>query len=204
MKNYFSSVSSAFLLFASLSTLTCTIQSSSAVSFQSDRSSILSISQLVSANEPALEDKIKLICGSSYNDRLKKNVPTTIAQKGSEKRAIAQWVEPMGNYWTPQRRCEQVSQGMQAANAAGNLKYITNRKMSGQRVICTETEPAGDCNNLLMALRTEDKSLKFLGEIKGLFNGHYSFTCIFDHNSGEPQLDYSIDLDRLWKNAPKV
>jgi Circadian oscillating protein COP23 len=200
MTTYFSLIYTAILLPTSL----LAIDPSIAINYQSVRANILPESQLVSVNKPALEGKIQLTCGSSYNDQLKKNVPTTIAQKGSEKRAIAQWVEPMGNYWTQQRRCEQVSQGMQAANAAGNLKYITNREMSGQRVICTETEPAGDCNNLLMALRTEDKSLKFLGEIKGLFNGHYPFICIFGHYSGEPQLDYSIDLDQLWKNAPKI
>lgn len=203
MKTYFSSVGSAFLLFASLFALTCTSQPSSAVSSQSNRSSILLRSQLVSQNEPALKDKIQLTCGSSYNDRLKKNVPTTIAQKGSERRAIAQWVRPMDEYWTPERRCQQVSQGMQAANAAGNLKYITNGKMNGQRVICTETEVLGDCNNLLMALLVKDNSLKFMGEIKAIFNA-YREDHIISCGSGEPHLDFRIDLDRLWQNAPKV
>jgi Circadian oscillating protein COP23 len=205
MKTYLPSVGSAFLLFTSLFTLACNIQSSGAASSQSDALNIFPRSQLVSINEPALTDKIQLTCGSSYNARLKKNVPTTIAQKGSEKRAIAQWVKPMGEYWTPERRCQQVSQGMQAANTVGNLKYITNGKMNGQRVICTETEPAGDCNNLLMALRAEDKPLKFLGEIQVLFNGYYyySFVCT-GYSSGEPQIEYTIDLDRLWENAPKA
>jgi Circadian oscillating protein COP23 len=198
MKIYLYKVRNIFLLPISLFVLNWTIDPSNATSWQSDRSNI----KLVSQNKLALADKIQLTCGSSYNDQLKKNVPTTIAKKGSEKRAIAQWVRPMGNYWTPQRRCEQVSQGMQTANAAGNLKYITNGKMNGQRVICTETEVLGDCNNLLMALRTEDKSLKFLGEIKQIFNAYQDY--VISCGSGEPHLDLYIDLDRLWKNAPKV
>jgi Circadian oscillating protein COP23 len=205
MNSYFSSICTAILLPISLIS---SIGNNPAIAVSSglERSNIQPSDRLISdATLTNPIEKIQLFCGISYNTRLKKNVPTTIAQKGSEKRAIAQWLKPMGDYWTPERRCQQVSQGMQAANSAGNLKYITSGKMNGQRVICTETEVSGDCNNLLMALRVEDKSLKFLGEIKEIFNGYNSsFICGWGSSSGEPGIDLSIDLDRLWENSPKI
>ena len=206
MNSYFSSICTAILLPISLIALMGNNNASVAVSSQQERANLqLGNKPIGETKSDKSAEKIQLTCGSSYNARLKKNVPTTIAQKGSEKRAIAQWVKPMGNYWTPQRRCQQVSQGMQAANAAGNLKYITNGKISKQRVICTETEVRGDCNNLLMALRAGDGSLKFLSEIKDILHCYYLDNgIILEQSSHEAQINLSIDLDRLWETAPKV
>lgn len=199
MKNYFSSVCTAILLMAAIGNN----HPASAVSSQPARSQMSPNSQLVSQNEPTEpEAKMQFTCGTSYSYRLNKRVPTTISWSPSGKRALIQWVKNMGTSWTPENRCQEVSRRMQEAYKAGTLKYLTNGKMQGERVICTAIEYKGDCKNLLMTMRPGDKSLTFMSELQDVFNGRSE--GVFQHSSGEPQIYLSIDFKQLWKNAPKV
>jgi hypothetical protein len=203
MKNYFSSVCAAILLPVTLLSLAGNHHPASAVSSQPEQAQIKPSRQLVSQNQPAeIEDKIQFTCGTSYNNRLNKKVPTTLAWSPSGKRALIQWVKQMDNNWTPEKRCQEVSQRMQEANAAGTMQFITNGKMNGQRVICSATEVRGDCKNLLITLRPSDKALPFVTEFRDVFNGRSEGVVL--HNSAEPQQYLRIDFKQLLKNAPKV
>lgn len=203
MKNHFSSICAAILLPVTLLALAGNHNPASAVSSQAEQAQIKPSRQLVSQNQPAeIEDKIQFTCGTSYNNRLNKKVPTTLAWSPSGKRALIQWVKQMDSNWTPEKRCQEVSQRMQAANTAGTMQFITNGKMNGQRVICSATEVNGDCKNLLMTMRRDDKPLTFMNEFREVFNGRSE--GVVEHSSGEPQIYLRINLNQLWKNAPKV
>jgi Circadian oscillating protein COP23 len=203
MKNYFSSICAVILLPITLFSLAGNHNPASAVSSQSEQIQIKPSRQLVSQNQPAeIEDKIQFTCGTSYNNKLNKKVPTTLAWSPSGKRALIQWVKQMDNNWTPEKRCQEVSQRMQEANTAGTMQFITNGKMNGQRVICSATEVRGDCKNLLITLRPSDKAPTFMAEFTEIFNGRSEGVVI--HNSQEPQIYLRINLNQLWKNAPKV
>ena len=203
MKNYFLSIYAAILLPVTLLWLAGNHNPANAVSSQPEQVQVKPSRQLVSQNEPAeIEDKIQFTCGTSYNNRLNKKVPTTLAWSPSGKRAMIQWVKQMDSNWTPEKRCQEVSQRMQQANIAGTMKFITNGKMNGQRVICSATEINGDCKNLLITLRPIDEPLKFMTEFREVFNGRSEGVVV--HSSGEPQIYLRIDLNQLWKNAPKV
>jgi Circadian oscillating protein COP23 len=203
MKNHFSSICTAILLPVTLLVLTGNHNPASAASYQPERLQIQPSRRLVSQNQPAeIEDKIQFTCGTSYNNRLNKKVPTTLAWSPSGKRALIQWVKQMDNNWTPEKRCQEVSRRMQEANTAGTMQFITNGKMNGQRVICSATEVNGDCKNLLMTMRRDDKPLTFMNEFREVFNGRSE--GVVEHSSGEPQIYLRINLKQLWKNAPKV
>ncbi|KYC37063.1 hypothetical protein WA1_46350 [Scytonema hofmannii PCC 7110] len=174
---------------------------------ESEQPTIVSSSQLSkieASPDPPTEtaEKTQFTCGTTFNEQLKQKVPTTIAWKSSDKRAIVQWVKPMDNYWTPEKRCNEVSRRMQEADEAGTLKFLTNGKMNGQKVICTAIEVNGDCKNLVMTLRPQDKALLFLTELKDIFNGRSAGPI--QHNSGETQIYIEIDLKEIWKNAPRL
>ena len=172
MKNYFSSVCTAILLMAAIRNN----NPASAVSSQPARAQITPSSQLVSQNESTEpEAQMQFTCSTSYSYRLKKRVPTTLSWSPAGKRALIQWVKQMDSHWTPEKRCQEVSQRMQEATNVGTMRYITNGKMNGQRVICTAMEVNGDCKNLLMTLRPGDKPLKFMSEFKEIFNGQLLF-----------------------------
>jgi hypothetical protein len=202
MKSYFSSVCTAILLPITLFSLAGNNNPASAVGSQPARSNITPHTQLVSQNDSSQEDKARFTCGTSYSYRLKKRVPTTLSWSPAGKRALIQWVKQMDSHWTPEKRCQEVSKRMQEANDAGTLKYITNGKMNGQRVICTATEVNGDCKNLLMTLRQGDKPLKFMGEFQEVFNSRSD--GVVEHSSGEPQIYLRIDLNEMLRNAAKA
>jgi Circadian oscillating protein COP23 len=143
-------------------------------------------------------DEAKFYCGSSYNAEKGKKVPTTIVWTPTRKTAIVQWVKPMGNYWTPERRCNEFSKKMNTAYQNKTLNFLTNGKMQGQRVICTANEVNGDCKDVLMTLRPQDKSLGILDEIKDLLSGR-AVGGPLPHGSGEAQLYYQIDMSGLLK-----
>jgi hypothetical protein len=208
MNKYFLSTSLAILSAISFAISSCNNTQSGTNISDAGQPSISSSTQPVSVqaspddSSTAPEEKIQFTCASTFNNKLQKKVPTTVAWKPSDKRAIVQWVKPMDNYWTPERRCNEVSQRMQAADDAGTLKYLTNGKMNGQKVICTATEVNGACKNLLMTLRPQDKSDQFLIELKDLFNGR-SYAAV-PNASGDPQTYVRVDLQEMWKNAPKA
>jgi hypothetical protein len=214
MKNYFLLSSTSLVLAICLGTASCSnspstpsanIQNGSQpVMSQKDSGSVPASPNSEPIPSPSTEtaEKIQFTCATSFNDRLKQKVPTTMAWRASDKRAIVQWVKPMDDYWTPERRCSEISQRMQAADDAGTLKYLTNGKMNGQKVICTAIEVNGACKNLLMTLRPQDKSNDFLTELKDVFNGRSHSSP--QHSSREPQRYIKVDVDEMWKNARQV
>jgi Circadian oscillating protein COP23 len=146
----------------------------------------------------------KFYCGSSHNKTSGK-VPTTIFWTSSSKAAIIQWVKPMGNYWTTQRRCSGFSQNINEIYQASGAKFfLTNGKKNGQKVICSADEVNGDCKKVLMTLRPTDNSLLFLNELKDKLSGRNTDGSPITHSSGEPQLYLEIDMSELVKKGVEV
>jgi Circadian oscillating protein COP23 len=170
MNSYFSSIYKAILLPISFIALMGN-NNAAAVSSSQELENIQLTSKPsgeTKSAEPA--EKIQFFCGSSYNARLHKKVPTTIAQKGSEKFILVQWVKPMGYDWTPQRHCQEFAGRIQAANNAGTMKYIISGKMNGQQVICTAKKVSGDCQYLLITLHSGDKPKQLVNDLQDVLS----------------------------------
>jgi hypothetical protein len=159
---------------------------------------LLGSSAIVTHPDPAQAqtEEIRFYCGNSYNAKTGSKVPTTIVWTSSRKTALVQWIKPMGNYWTPERRCNEFSQKINTAYQNQTLSFLTNGKMNGQKVICTAVEFNGDCKDVLMTLRPQDNALLLLSELKDKFNGRGDGSPPIAHSSGEPQIYYKIDLNR--------
>lgn len=89
----------------------------------------------------------------------------TIARRGDRVTPpMIEWTSTIGVEWTPQRRCQEVSQRLTKAVAAtgGKLRnlQLTYGSVNGQRVICyiDSSTSVNACNekNLLFTLRRED------------------------------------------------
>jgi hypothetical protein len=141
----------------------------------------------------AQTEEAKFYCGNSFNAKSNSKVPTTIVWTPNRKVALVQWVKPMGNYWTPQKRCAEFSQKIDAAYQNGTINYLTNTRIKGQKVICTAAEVNGDCKSILMTLRPQDNSLTMIGELKDLLNGR-SEGGVITHSSSEPQVYLKVDI----------
>lgn len=145
----------------------------------------------------------KFACVNSYSEKQRSKVPTTVVWTPTGKTAIVQWIRPMGNYWTPQRRCTQFSEKINTAYQNGTVSFLTNGKINGQKVICTASEYNGDCKNVLMTLRPQDNAVQLLTELKDALNGRAEGAPV-PHSSGEPQLYYKIELNKLIEKGTKA
>ena len=153
----------------------------------------------------AQEEAGKFTCETSYNERLNRRVPTTVFWPGTgNKKAVIQWVKSINSYWTPQKRCQEFSQRVQSAFDASpdRVLYFTSGKVRGNKVICATDRVNGDCQHLVMTLRSADNANSFLQEFKDAMNGDYVVGPI-QHSSSDPQITVVIDMKGLINKAAK-
>ncbi len=144
-------------------------------------------------------DKIQFTCRLGFDKNTGKEQPTTYLWHQGNKHGVVRWVKAMGST-TPQERCNQVSNRLQVAYDNGDLNFVTNGLMNGEAVICAAREYKGDCNTLILTLRSNDKPLEVLEGFKEALAGR-SMGPI-SHSSGVPQIYYKIDLQETIRNTP--
>jgi len=157
------------------------------------------------ASVRAQEDSGKFACGTSYDEKLNKRVPTTLFWSGTgNKKAVIQWTKQINKDWTPQKRCEAFSQRIQSIYEASpdRVLYFTTGKTGGSKTICATDRVNGSCKQLLMTLRPGDNALSFLQEFKDAMNGE-SVTSPIQHSSNDPQLTVIIDMKSILNSAAK-
>jgi hypothetical protein len=91
------------------------------------------------------------VCGVSNG------TPATLARTQRGDVPVIRWASNYfsGSGWTPERRCEEVSQRFQSYYDNGTLKYLTTGIMNGLPVICTAIQEGGACQDLLLTLRQD-------------------------------------------------
>ncbi|MEG4508303.1 COP23 domain-containing protein [Microcoleus sp. F6_B4] len=76
---------------------------------------------------------------------------------------------------TPQQRCQQVSERLQAYRDRGQLKYITGAIVNGQPAICVAKQRGGDCLGVLFNLKPGSDPKRALSKLlnqQGLGEGN--------------------------------
>lgn len=142
----------------------------------------------LSTSLPATAQKVqaRFYCGQSYNPGAKKIMPTTFVATSakSEPIALIRWKLGFGAY-SPQMRCNMVSQKFQSAWQSGNLKYIASGtdKASGQGIICGLANTTQTCNGskLLFTLRNHQDAGDVISSINDIKRGG---TGISDQSAG--------------------
>lgn len=101
------------------------------------------------------------VCGVSDG------VPATLAQTERGDIPVIRWTSDYfsDSGWTPQTRCEAVSERFQTYNQNGTLEYLTTGVMNGMPVICTALEENGPCNDLLLTLKQDANPTQTLQEL---------------------------------------
>lgn len=83
-------------------------------------------------------------------------VPTTAGQSFGKTIPLMTWTPSSfdGAGWTPQRRCDTVSQKLDAIRRKGELNYLTTGTVARQSVICAVDKPSVACSktNMIMTL----------------------------------------------------
>lgn len=108
----------------------------------------------------------------SFTCSTDRGVPTTIALMESGKRIpVIRWVSDTfsGSGWSPQRRCQEVSERFSNLNNQKLLNYLTTGYLNGMGVICAAINKGDSCTNntLLYTLKPGQNPTQTL---KSLFN----------------------------------
>lgn len=83
-------------------------------------------------------------------------VPTTVAKTDDGRNVpMIRWTSNAfdGAGWTPERRCQEVSQRFETFRQQGRLAYVTTGRMNSLPVICTTPSDGGACDGLLYTLK---------------------------------------------------
>ena len=105
--------------------------------------------------------------GTTFVCRSIDNVPTTVAETSRGSVSVIRWASHYftGSGWTPEARCQEVSQRFQTYHQAGSMNYLTTGRMNRQPVICTSDRQGGACQNLLFTLKHTSNPGRTLQEL---------------------------------------
>ena len=109
------------------------------------------------------------------------------------------WQRAWGDEYTPEKRCQIVSQRFQKAEEKGLLNYITSGVVNKQNVICATRRYGGPCQYLLFVLRDVDKPNDVLGALLGVASLGRGSPLIQTDN-GSSRNYYDIDVIVLQKS----
>ena len=100
-----------------------------------------------------------------------------------------------GGGWTPERRCQEVSQRFEGFRQQGRLQYLTTGRINGQPVICTAKAEGAPCDGLLYTLKPGQDPTTAL---RNLFDVRYKARGPL--NETEERL--YINVDKLLNGSP--
>jgi Circadian oscillating protein COP23 len=97
---------------------------------------------------------VRFYCGQTFDPNTNAIVPTTLVASSAKREPVAliQWKSKISGKYTPQVRCNMVSDNFQQAWSAKRLNYLTAGvdKKSGLGIICGAKDRATVCNKSSM------------------------------------------------------
>lgn len=135
---------------------------------------------------------------TTFSCRSNNGVPTTIASTPRGNISLISWAYNLGNEagYTPQKRCEEVSNRFQQYYDQGVLNFVTTGRKNNQNIICVSSEKGGACQGLLFTLKPSDNPSEV---IQLMFDvaGYASSPIEQSYSSG-----IYIDINDLLETAP--
>lgn len=140
--------------------------------------------------------QVKFICGKSNN------VSATIAQTQRGNVTIIRWMSGFfsNSGFTPEKRCQAVSDRFQTYYNNGTLKYLTTGQINNQPVICTAKKQGGSCTDVLMTLEPKDDPNQVLRQLLSIRSGATS--APLSRGVGNSQKPLYVNLDAYLRTAP--
>jgi hypothetical protein len=124
----------------------------------------------------------KFFCGTSDG------IPATMASTSRGPVPVIRWVSSLaeGEY-SPQTRCQSVSERFQRYYEAGQLNYLTTGTENGSDIICVTVDRGGDCAGTLFTLKPGSSPEQTLKQLFGAQNS------IGPLNEGTPRIYVAME-----------
>lgn len=136
-----------------------------------------------------------------YSCSMIQGVPTTIARTRQGTVAVITWKSQyFGANYTPERRCQIVSERFQKHANQGTLKYVTVGKMNGENVMCVAKGQGGGCrtDGLLITFESRDNPYTVIKELFGVSGRAGGGPA---SRGGQPSQPY-ISIGNVLQSAP--
>ncbi|RCJ32590.1 hypothetical protein A6769_27325 [Nostoc punctiforme NIES-2108] len=136
-------------------------------------------------------EKITFSCG------VKNDVPTTVGKTLRGEISIIRWVSDFGAEvgYTPQKRCEEVSNRFQEYYNQGILNYITTGRQNNYDTLCVSSENGGACDGLLLTLKPGDSASSLIPQL-------FDVASLGSGPIEQSSSKISIDFKKLLEIAP--
>jgi len=152
-------------------------------------SSLVIISPLLWVPSASAQTKVSFACDVSTK------VPRTVARTETKEVNLIVWESKAftSSGFTPERRCNEVSDRLQKYAKGGNLRYITTGKINNQNVVCVAAYRNGQCrpNGLILTLKNDENPREVLESL---------FETAFKVSGGKPLTrseKVTLDLDKV-------
>ena len=120
------------------------------------------------------------------------DVPTTMyynAQGDSEP-----WIKWVSEHfseaqWTPQARCQTVSQRLEQYRQEGKLKYVTLGQENDQQIICVASRDNGPCEGIIYTLKPGQDGIAALNNLFAWGSGQQNIESNYESSSVIPYIN---------------
>jgi len=149
-------------------------------------------------------ESVQFICNQGYDPVTQARVPTTYAWTLRGKISLVRWKSDWfsGSGFTPEVRCREVAPRFETAYQNGNLNYLTNGRLNGEKVICAVRENGDHCtyDTLLLTLRPKDNEHQALNQLNSILQGDAVDGPI--RQNSEEQIYIELDIENFLATAP--
>ena len=126
------------------------------------------------------------------------DVPTTMyynSQGDSEP-----WIKWVSEHfsetdWTPQARCETVSQRLEQYRQEGKLRYVTLGTENNQQIICVASRDNGPCEGIVYTLKPGQDGIAALNNLFAWGSGQQNLESNYESSSVIPYINVGEKLN---------
>jgi Circadian oscillating protein COP23 len=165
--------------------------------------------ETISTNYP-IANQQNISSSIQYRCLQRKGVPATVAYTSRGMVELIRWQDNYFNSseYTPERRCQEVSDRFQQHAQINDLRFISTGVVNNYKAICI-SEQTGHCqaNGLLLTLSPNDNSQEVLRNLFSLEAGRKTGGLLSGMRSFIPvntQVKKTIDLNEFLAHSPTV
>lgn len=130
--------------------------------------------------------------------------PTTIYQ--SKQGGSEPWIQWVSDHfadsgWSPDARCQEVSNRLETYRQNRKLRYVTLGTINNQSVICVASENQGPCEGIIYTLKPGQDGIKALNNLFAWRKGEQGLESSYESVTTIPYIDVGSKLDES-ENSP--
>lgn len=112
--------------------------------------SVMSGATLVASGQPVQASEQRFSCATSGG------APATMAKTKRGYVPVIRWTSDYfgASGWSPQARCQEVSDRFEIYHQQGTLNFLTTGRMNRESVVCVANREGGPCSGLLFTLKS--------------------------------------------------